>query len=318
MNIDDMVNRIIMEPRMLVMSIGLLLAIAYTIYQLLDGTKEIKREHLIASSKHMEKQIEDMLQVEKIQIFKKYSNIAKELLPNDFILNIYMITIMALVAAFIAYEISTELFNQVPAGVLIGLVVFTLPYVTLDILVSFRRRNVRKHLPHFLLMFQQTYSVVGDSIQTLTTIKESIKDPIRGYIKEFLKNVNKGMEIKDAIDIFKSRSENEVLRSFADNLLMDIEYGNMIGAEIENDTLQAFMHEENYAQRITENSGNIVSLIAILAMFVVGVKRLLSINDEFMYILTNNNEGKVAVDLVLVIMIIVFYFVKISVTYEDN
>lgn len=312
------IERLITDSRLMVMSVALFLAMAYVIFQLFDGTKRVKKEQLIQSSKYMEKQIEAMIQVDKIKIFKKYKSITRELLPNDIFLNIYMIALLAIVAAFIAFEQAADLFNQIPAGLLISFIVFVAPFVTLDILVSVKRRDVRKHLPHFLLMFQQTDEVTGDSLQTLVTIRDNIKDPIRGYIREFLKNINKGMELKEAIEILKSRSDNEVFRSFAENVKTDIEYGKMIKTEIETDIKQAFMHEENYAQRITENSGNIVSVFGVLGLFVVGVKRLLDINDEFMYILTNNAEGKLAVNLVLVILIMVFYFIKVSVTYVDQ
>lgn len=313
-----LMERLMSEPRLLVMSAALFMAIVYIIYQLLDSTKRIKKEQLVQGSKYVEKQIENMLQVEKSQVLWKYRNYAKELLPHNNIMNIYMIILLAIVFAFIAYEEASKFFNQVIAGLLIGFIVFALPFVILEFLVSLRRKKVRKHLPHFLLMFQQTHEVTGDSLQTLMTIRDNIKDPIRGYIKEFIKNINKGMELKEATEILKARSDNEVFRSFAENIMTDIEYGKMIKMEIETNIKQAFLHEENYAQRITENSGNIVSIFGVLLMFALGVNRLLSINDEFAYILINNAEGKIAVDLVIGIMILVFYFIKKSINYEDH
>lgn len=307
-----------LEPKILVIAAALIIVLSYIIYQLIDSTKNVKKDKIVQSSKHMEKQIEAMIQVDKIKIFKKYRNITKELLPSDMILNIYLIVILALVGAYAAYEYTSTLLNQVVAGILVAIMAFVVPFVILDILVAIKRKNMRRHLPNFLLMFQQTYSVTGDSIQTLMTIRNDIREPIKGYIKELLKNVSKGVEHKEAIEILKSRSENEVLWSFADNILTDMEYGKMIETELQTDILQAYTHEENFNQRITENTGNVISIIAVLALFAESVRRMIGINDEFFYILTNNSEGKLAVNAVLVIIMIVFYLVKTSLSYKDQ
>lgn len=306
------------DIKILLLSGAVFILVAYVFYQIFDSTKNLKKDKILEGTKHLERKIESMIEVEKISLLKKYRNLMKELVPGDQVVNIYMVIVFALVLAYLAFDKAADFFNQVPAGLLIGFIVFTIPFILLDLFATFNRNRVRERLPHFLIMFQQTHRVTGDSLQALATIRHNIKEPIAGYVREFLRNMQKGAEYKESISALKDRTDNEVFKAFADNIYMDMEYGKMIDTELETNIKSAYSHVENYTQRITENSGNIASIGMVLLLFFTGVKRLLDINDEFMYILRNNPEGKILTNIVIVVLIIVFWLVKQSITYRDK
>lgn len=302
----------------LVLSVSFVGMLSYALYKIFDESKNIKKDQIMEGTKNLERKFEEMVVVDDTKLLKKYRNIIRESILNRFYINIYFFTLLALMIAIVAFERGMKYFNQVPAGIIIGIGFFTIPFIFLEFEVSYRRSNVRRHLPHFLLMFQQTHEATGDTITTFKTIKDNIKDPIKGYVKELLKNISKGMDNKEAIEILKSRSDNSVFHSFCDNILNDMEYGRIIKHEIEQDIIAAFMHEENYSNRITENSGNLISIAAVSILFVIGTKNITNMSGEFLYIIRNNDNAKIAIDIVIGIVIGVFWLAKTSISYKDN
>ncbi len=308
----------ILDIKIIILSVSFIVILSYIIFKILDETKNIKKDKLIENSRYLEKKIEEMVEVEKWKLLKKYRNTIKGSVLAKYHINIYIFSLFAATLVLLVFEKVRRFFNQIPAAVLISIAVFLLPFLLLEIEVAMRRKAIRQHLPHFLLMFQQTLEVTENTLLSLKEIKVDIKEPIRGYIKEFLKNINIGMENSKAIEILKSRVDNAVFKSFCDNIFTDIEYGKIIKYELECDIKKAFAHEENYAQRITENSGNMVSILLVLVMFGISVNKMVNINDDFMDIIRYNIEGKIAINAVIVIIMIVFYFLKTSISYSDN
>lgn len=298
--------------------IGALTTIIYIIYQLLDTSIQLRREQLIESSKNFEKQIEKMIDVGNIRVLDKYRRSINDIVPTDSPFNIYMLILISLIFAIFAFDFSKNLFNQIVAGLLIALDAFAIPFFVIDIFVAYRRKAVRSHLPHFLLMFQQINNVVGDPFQALNMMKDKAKEPLRGYIKTFVKEINKGKDVEESINSLRMRSDNHVFRQFCDNLGHHMIYGYMSESSIDNDIQQAFTHEENYQHRITENTGSIVSIGMIGAMFILGVHRVLNINSEFSKILIDSSEGHFIVNIVIVIISAVILMVKKSINYLDN
>lgn len=302
----------------LLLAVAIITAIAVAVYELLDSTKAIRKDQIVGGARSLEKHIESIIDVEKISVLKRYKGVLGELVPSESLISIYLVIGLSSAVSYVVFEVTRDFLNQVPAALLLGMAVFTVPFLALELYATYNRNRLRERLPHFLLMFQQTQRVTGDSLQTLATIQGNIKEPVAGLIREFLKNIRKGVEYKTSVEVLKSRTDNEVLKAFADNLYMDLEYGKLIGPELENNIKAAFAHIENYSQRITENSGNIVSVLGVLFMFFVGAQRLLAINEEFLYIIRYNREGQVLANIIIIIIIAVFYLLKKSIAYRDR
>jgi len=309
---------ILSDGKMILLSAVLVFILAYVVYEILDSTKHLKKERILAGTKYFEKKIESTFKVEKISALKKYRSLVKELVPGDKGLNVYMIIAFALVIAYFVFDMAKDFLAQIPAALLMAGIAFSVPFLFLDIFATYNRNRVRERLPHFLLMFQQTHRTTGDTLSALATMKGRMKDPIAGFIKEFMKNIQRNADYKEATDILKERTDNEVFKAFADIIYMDLEYGKMIEVELDNVIKSAFVHVENYSQRITENSGNLASIGLVLLLFATGVQRLLNINDEFLYIIRNNVEGKILVNVVIAMLVVVFYLIKKSIAYQDK
>lgn len=309
---------ILSDGKSILLSVVLVFILAYAVYEVLDSAKHLKKEKILAGTKYLEKRIESTIKVEKIRALKKYRSLVRELVPSDKGLNVYIVIAFALVIAYFVFDITKDFLNQVPAAFLMGGIAFAMPFLFLDIFATYNRNKVRERLPHFLLMFQQTQRTTGDTLSSLATMKGHMKNPIAGFIREFMKNIQKNVDYKEATDNLKDRTDNEIFKAFADIIYMDLEYGKMNDTELDHVIKAAFVHVENYSQRITENSGNLASIGLVLLLFATGVQRLSSINEEFLYIIRYNVEGKILVNIIIVMLVFVFYLVKKSIEYRDK
>ncbi len=291
--------------------------VAYQLYQMITLATSVKKERLISKMKTWEFGSDKETALSKIPRYDTYKRYIREMTSFKFI-NINFVIFVSLIFSYIGYREAAIFFNQKTTGVIIAFVIFFAPYVVIDFMIVQKRKKMRKHLPHFLLLFQQTNEVVGNSLETLNIIRDEIKEPIKGYINEFLKNISKKMDVKKAVEIIKYRTENAVFHSFIDNLYTDIEYGKMIKYEIENDIQAAFSHEENYSHRMAENSGSITSVLIVFVLLVIALQRLISMNSDYVNIIRETEQGRLVVNLVLVILIIVFFMIKTSVSYKDS
>lgn len=310
-----------MQIGLIALSMGFVATLTYVIYQIFEEAQkmnvEMTKDRLIENSRHIERKIESLIAVEERKTLKKYRDMMNRSILAQYYINIYILGGVAAAFAIVIYRVSSRALNQTVAGLLLSGIAFCLPFIALEIEVALNDRKIRQHMPHFLLMYLQSAEVMGDSIKALVSIRDNIKDPIKTYVKEFLININR-MSNKEAVEILKVRSTNQVWQSFCENLFSDLEYGKMIQVEIENDIADAFMHQENYLARITENTGSLTSIGIILVICVVGLKRVYGMDPDFMNILRNSTEGHVVVNAVIVVLILVGWLARKSIAYTDD
>lgn len=309
-----------MRIELVLIAIPFVLIMTYVIYQLINESKNITKEKILKSTKYVEDKLEELFKVNETKALSNYNNILKESVLRKLHINISIFLILDVAWSIFIYKKAQVFFNQAIAGMIVAFIGFMIPFTLVEIERSFKSKRVREHLPNFLLMFLQTLGAVsgGDSVHALNIIKNSIKDPIKGPIKQFIKNYNKGIPPKDCITKLKSTTDNVVFGNFCNTIESNIMYGVSINGSVEELVKASYAHQINYMERISENMGNLVSMLMILILFVLTFNKMQMIDTDMMDILRNSAQGKLAINVVLGTFVISFKLAKTSITYKDN
>lgn len=291
-----------------------------------DSREKVKIDKIKKNATYIEKVIQGKVDT----ILNKNKNTANHILkvekmlkesslrPFGLTINIYVYLIITVAFTFYTFNFSLHLLNNfIGAMILSGIAIIT-PYEILRTEVNIKRRAVRRHLPNFFLAMSQLLEATEDITIVLETMLPKVKNPIKKAIKEFLINYRKGKDLKDCINIFKSRFDNPLMIKFAEDIQNSIENGTNLKGLVEEYVMKAYNNEINYMERITENSGNLSGAIAVLAIFLYLVYKISIIKPELIYVLKYNTIGKLTVDIIIVLITIAAVIMRYSVSYQDS
>jgi len=250
--------------------------------------------------------------------FSRYNKMLKE---SHFswvgITNIYSLTILAGILAYLVYQVTGKYFNQEIAGILCGIWMFTIPYEVVKIDISNERKKIRKHLPHFFLNVLQIEMLTSDIVETLRHLKTQIKGPMKGHIAALVRDIDFGVETEEAFRRVKEKTSMENLLRFYDYALRSMDEGTRLSDKLEELAEDSYDDLLTYEERITENVGGFASMGIVLIFGFMLLRGVNGIKPDSWYILTHDPFGHVAVNIFIILTFVSVKMMRAAIAFKD-
>lgn len=110
---------------------------------------------------------------------------------------------VSLLCFVLAYHVVLAIMKIVTLSLLISLPAVCLPYVILQTMAEQRDKKLEKIMLNFLLQLKNSTKLNNDIIYAFREVKTT--EPLQGYIKTFLLELNSGMKFEKAVEHIKEK-----------------------------------------------------------------------------------------------------------------
>lgn len=207
-----------------------------------ENEKKLSSESIKISSFKVKKnviaELEDNL-IYKSGIFRQFSFISIEVVIA------LAISFFLLVDYFMILSFGFKLYSFIP-----GLLGFLIPFLLLDMLRKYNSQKSRILLVNFISSIYRWSSVKEDIVFCFEkTLHMGVGKPLDNYIYEFLVQVNGGLSIVKALDIFSEKVDNEFFRTFIINIKHSVKCKGDLLKLLGNLEQEAYKIEEEFDRR---------------------------------------------------------------------
>lgn len=207
-----------------------------------ENEKKLSADSIKISSfkvkKNLIAELENNL-IYKSGIFRKFNFITIELVI------VISISLFVLVDYFMVLSFGFKLYSFIP-----GVLGFLVPFMILDMLRKYNSQKSRVLLVNFISSIYRWSSVKEDIVFCFEkTLQMGVGKPIDNYIHEFLVQVNGGLSIVKALDIFSEKVDNEFFRTFIINIKHSVKCKGDLLKLLGNLEKEAYKIEEEFDRR---------------------------------------------------------------------
>lgn len=207
--------------------------------------------------------------------------------------NIFHIFFISGLFIFIAFVLLNRVFDSLLSSVILGCVFGLIPFVILDIMGKHNSQKIRRYLPDFIAILYRWSTVKEDIVFSFEKSLESgIREPLRTYVKEFVIQINRGMDVDFALEIMDYKVDNEHFTTFINNIKFAYKSRGNIPTLLHKLEGEAYKLEEEFNRRkISTFHDRIIINICLLCVLFFSYL-FMKLNPEVLSFYTNNPKGK--------------------------
>lgn len=155
--------------------------------------------------------------IAKINIIHKINIlIEKAGLNRNILINPITIIFLCFCSFIVCYSIIFNIFKIMTLSLIIAIPTFLIPIITLSIIAESKSKKIEKVILNFLLQLKSYTKINNDIIYAFKQVKTI--EPLQGYIRKFLVEINSGIKFEKAIENLKEKIIFEKFNMFLTNM----------------------------------------------------------------------------------------------------
>ncbi|MBO8171215.1 MAG: type II secretion system F family protein [Bacillaceae bacterium] len=225
-------------------------------------------------------------------------------------LNKYVFIMICVLTGLITGTGAFLILDNPAASLLLFIVGYQIPVFLLNWEKSYRDRKLRKQIPYFFMTLSNFYQNSRDPLVAIAECSENVKEPLKGILSQMNDQIKYGFPVSEIFQNMKLKIENRLLADFFTDLETQVHYGGDFNKVLSSYIHQSFEHEFNRLERQGEVTAISQVSYFLFAVFVFLIFSMVKVQPVAMNLLVTTFAGKVAVVMMLVITMIVFFLLK--------
>ena len=230
--------------------------------------------------------------------------------------SIGFIGIMCLISIMIipiGYRICISLFRIKSVALILAVHLGLVPFIIVKELARIKQNKTEEILVHFLTQLSSSLKINNDIVEAFRSIQNICMEPIRGYVKHFLVEINSGVAVDKALYTLSNRVNIKRFSIYINNL----KYCSIYGGDTEGLTkntarlIEDLIKERKKREKETKSACIILYGLIILDL-IIYFKMIVS-NGNYIVIMRENFIGQVIVNINFIsicVLVWMSFFVK--------
>ncbi len=205
----------------------------------------------------------------KINIIQKINVlIEKSGLNRNILINPITIIFLCFCSFSVCYLVIFNIFKIVTLSLIISIPTVLIPIIILAIIAESKSKKIEKIILNFLLQLKSYTKINNDIIYAFKQVKTI--EPLQGYIRRFLVEINSGIKFEKAIENFKEKITFEKLNMFLTNIQYCYINGGSFSELISKNykIISDIQAEKNKREQETMGARMVLIVLIILDLFV--------------------------------------------------
>lgn len=205
----------------------------------------------------------------KLNIFHKINILIERAnIKRGIIFNPITIILLCLVTFIICYILTFNIFKIILLSLIISFPAFLIPIFILSLRVEIQSKKIEKVMSNFLLQLKNYTQINNDIIYAFKQVKTI--EPLQGYIKKFLVEINSGIKFENAIENLKEKITSEKFKMLFTNMQYCYINGGSFSELINKShkIISDIQKEKNHREQETVGARIVLAILIILDLFV--------------------------------------------------
>ena len=179
------------------------------------------------------------------------------------------------------------------------------PLMGLDVIRHMNHKKIRSDISKMLSVLNRWYSIKEDLLTAFEKTSQSdIREPLKTYVRDFVIQVNKGLDLNEAFFILERKVDSSFFRMFILNISQAVKNRGDISTLLLNLENEAYLLEQEYNRRKFKTANDrIIIYIVMLSILLIGYK-IIFINQK-----TGNFYMETPVGKILISIYFIFYLI---------
>ncbi len=207
--------------------------------------------------------------ITKINLLRKINIlIDKAGLKRGIFLNPLTIIVSCFFTFVVCYFLVFQLFKIILLSFIISLPSVFAPIFILSMIAEAKSKKIEKVMLNFLLQLKNYTRINNDILYAFKEVKTI--EPLQGYIKKFLVEINSGIKFEKAIENFKDKITFEKLKMVLTNMQYCYLHGGSFSDLIQKNykMLDEIQKEKNMREQETMSARIVLMILIVLDLFV--------------------------------------------------
>ena len=230
--------------------------------------------------------------------------------------SIGFIGIMCLISIMIipiGYRICISLFRIKSVALILAVHLGLVPFIIVKELARIKQNKTEEILVHFLTQLSSSLKINNDIVEAFRSIQNICMEPIRGYVKHFLVEINSGVAVDKALYTLSNRVNIKRFSIYINNL----KYCSIYGGDTEGLTkntarlIEDLIKERKKREKETKSACIILYGLIILDLIIYF--NMIVSNGNYIVIMRENFIGQVIVNINFIsicVLVWMSFFVK--------
>jgi len=213
----------------------------------------------------------------------------------------------------IGYRICLSLFRIKSVALIIAVHLGLLPFMVVKELARVKQNKTEEILVYFLTQLASSLKINNDIVEAFRSIQNICMEPIRGYIKHFLVEINSGVAVEKALYTLSNRVNINRFSIYINNL----KYCSIYGGDTEGLTkntarlIDDLIKERKKREKETKSA--CIILYGLILLDLIIYFNMIVSNGSYIVIMRENFIGQVIVNINFIsicVLVWLSFFVK--------
>lgn len=197
----------------------------------------------------------------------------------------------------IGYRICLTLFRIKSVAIILAIHLGLVPFIIVKELARIKQNKIEEILVHFLTQLSSSLRINNDIVEAFRSIQNICMEPIRGYIKHFLVEINSGVAVDKALYTVSNKININRFSLYINNL----KYCSIYGGDIEGLTkntarlIDDLIKERKKREKETKSA--CVILYGLIILDLIIYFNMIVSNGNYIVIMRENFIGQVIVNI---------------------
>lgn len=213
----------------------------------------------------------------------------------------------------IGYRICLGLFRIKSVALILAVHLALVPFIVVKELARIKQNKTEEILVHFLTQLSSSLKINSDIVEAFRSIQNICMEPIRGYVKHFLVEINSGVAVDKALYTLSNRVNIRRFSIYINNL----KYCSIYGGDTEGLTKRTAMLIDDLnkerKKREKETKSACIILYGLIILDLIIYFNMIVSNGNYIVIMRENFIGQIIVNINFIsicVLVWLSFFVK--------
>jgi len=224
-----------------------------------------------------------------------------------------ILSVISIVIIPIGYRICLGLFRIKSVALILSVHLGLVPFIVVKELARIKQNKTEEILVHFLTQLSSSLRINNDIVEAFRSIQNICMEPIRGYVKHFLIEINSGVAVDKALYTLSNRVNIKRFSIYINNL----KYCSIYGGDTEGLTkntaklIDDLIKERKKREKETKSA--CIILYGLIVLDLIIYFNMIVSNGNYIVIMRENFIGQVIVNINFIsicVLVWLSFFVK--------
>lgn len=224
-----------------------------------------------------------------------------------------MLSLISLLIIPIGYRVCLSLFRIKSVALILAAHLALVPFIVVKELARIKQNKTEEILVHFLIQLSSSLKINNDIVEAFRSIQNICMEPIRGYVKHFLVEINSGVAVDKALYSLSNKVNIKRFSIYINNL----KYCSIYGGDTEGLTkntarlIDDLIKERKKREKETKSACIILYGLIILDLIIYF--NMIVSNGNYIVIMRENFIGQIIVNINFIsicVLVWMSFFVK--------